>query len=151
MALNLRSGDARRFARLSHRDKVAWGYTAAAVLVARLGLKAFSLPKLASTFGLSVCRDATTPGFSARPEVVAVAAQVRGVLARWPSESPCLVGSLAAGLRLRALRPKLFIGVRRRGASIVAHAWLDVDGARVPITLPDDALDFVTLRRTQAV
>jgi hypothetical protein len=42
----------------------------------------------------------------------------------------------------------LFIGVRRQGPSVSAHAWLDVDGERVPVTLPEDHFDLVLLRRS---
>lgn len=148
MRLTLRRGDAVRLWQMPGRDKLAWSRALAAVALARVGLRAVSLPRLASSFGLAVCPDGPASPLSSEPEVAAIGARVRGVLARWPSRSQCLVGAMAAGILLRRRRPKLFIGVRRRDAGIIAHAWLDVEGGRVATGSADAMLDFVALRRS---
>jgi hypothetical protein len=141
--------DLARYRGLSREERMAWLGALGAVAVARAGLRAVSLQRLANALGLEVCRDVASSHFSEAGDVLAAAARVRGVLARWPSKSRCLVGALAVGFLLRDRKPTLFIGVRRRGATVTAHAWLDVEGERVPVTLPDDSFDFVLLRRSR--
>jgi hypothetical protein len=149
MSRSLHLGDVARYWGLSRQERLAWLGAFGAVFIARAGLRAVSLQRLANVLGLEVCRDVASSRFNDAADVLATAARVRGVLARWPSKSRCLVGALAVGLLLRDRRPTLFIGVRRRGSTVTAHAWLDVEGARVPVTLPDDSFDFVILRRSR--
>lgn len=149
MSGRLSLNDVARYWGLSRQERLAWLGAFGAVLITRAGLRAVSLQRLASVLGLQVCRDAASSRFSDAADVLAAASRVRSVLARWPSKSRCLVGALAVGLLLRDRKPTLFIGVRRRGSTVTAHAWLDVEGARVPVTLPDDAFDFVLLRRSR--
>ena len=54
----------------------------------------------------------------------------RHVLRIWPDsgETSCLRLALTAGFLLRHRRPLLRIGVARTDGSVVAHAWLIVDG-----------------------
>jgi hypothetical protein len=151
MALKLQKEEVARFLALPAGEKLAWGKVVYAVAAARLGLRAFSLQSVSSSFGITLCGDEAAPELCTRPDVMLVAQRVRGVLKRWPSESPCLVGALAAGLLLRRLRPGLFIGVHRTDTRVMAHAWLDVDGGRAPIMLPDDNFEFSVLRRSPVV
>jgi hypothetical protein len=50
------------------------------------------------------------------------------VMQRWPVDGVCLRESLVAGQRLRKLSPVLRLGVDRQGSSVIAHAWLEING-----------------------
>lgn len=62
-------------------------------------------------------------------------------VARWSAGDTCLRRCLVIGHRLRHLRPVLRIGVRRDGAAIVAHSWLEIDGR----TLDPESSKYATL------
>lgn len=64
-------------------------------------------------------------------------------VARWSAGDTCLRRCLVIGHRLRHLRPVLRIGVRREGAEIVAHSWLEIDGR----TLDPESSRYATLGR----
>jgi hypothetical protein len=149
MAAGLFSTDLRRYLALSPREQLGWATALGALLVVRLGLAVTSLERLAAGLGVRVCRGSAKASYCQAPEIKATASRVGVLLARWPSRSRCLVGALAAGYLLRQYQPTLFIGVRRKGEHIIAHAWLDVESGRVPLNLPDDSFDFVLLRRSR--
>jgi hypothetical protein len=150
MPVSVRATDVSRFLRAERGDQLRWVSTLGAVAAVRVGLHVCSLRQLASIIGLSIGDAAVAQSLCARADALAVARCVRGVLARWPSQSECLVGALAAGCLLRRLHPKLLIGVRGRAPQIAAHAWLEVCGARLHITDADVDADFVALRRARA-
>lgn len=77
----------------------------------------------------------------ARPAVLAS----RFVVALWPAGNTCLRRCLLIGHRLRELSPVLRIGVRRDGAGLLAHSWLEIDGR----TLDPSAAGFATLGRSR--
>ena len=68
-----------------------------------------------------------------------------------PGRIRCLQRSLALQLvlRRRGVATELCIGVRREGARLLAHAWLDHEG--VPLGEPEGCADrFAPLRRVAA-
>ncbi|HVY27472.1 MAG TPA: lasso peptide biosynthesis B2 protein [Polyangiaceae bacterium] len=146
----MRATDVSRFWHAERAEQLRWVSTLGAVAAVRVGLHICSLRQLATIMGLSVGDAAVAQSLCTQAEALAVARCVRGVLARWPSQSECLVGALAAGCLLRRQRPQLLIGVRGRAPQIAAHAWLEVNGARLHITDADVNADFVALRRARA-
>jgi hypothetical protein len=150
MRMSPSRADFRRYRQATSSERAGWLKALAAVALTRVGIELVSVERLAARLGVAVCRGEAQPHFTTSAPVVATATRVRAVLKRWPCASPCLVGALATGLLLRDLKPTLFIGVRKRGDAVMAHAWLDVADGRVPLMLPDDSSDFVRLRRSGA-
>jgi hypothetical protein len=150
MRISVRATDVSRFLRADRADQLRWMSTLGAVAAVRIGLHVCSLRQLAGVIGVGVGDAPVAQSLCTRADALAVARCVRGVLARWPSRSECLVGALATGCLLRRHQPQLLIGVRGRAPHIAAHAWLEVGGARLHITDADVDADFVALRRARA-
>ncbi|MBI3200161.1 MAG: lasso peptide biosynthesis B2 protein [Myxococcales bacterium] len=93
------------------------------------GLRVASVRRVSQWLGLdTTARSSGAPVLQSFEPVVAATDRVLGV---WPRRGRCLRRSLVLGAMLRAHRPVLRIGVRRRSGGIVAHAWLEIDGVPV--------------------
>lgn len=81
------------------------------------------------SFDSSAARAESSPPIDVLPTwAVDRVRAVRYVMRHWPVDGVCLRDSLVAGHRLRALHPKLKLGVARSESGVAAHAWLEVDG-----------------------
>jgi hypothetical protein len=116
----------RRVASLSGADRRLLLEAAAALLWARGSLLLMPFARLAARLGVpraETLRE-SSPGQSA--EAVRVRWALGAVARRLPWDSSCLVRALA-GRRMLARRGvpcTLYLGVRRTGGSLEAHAWL---------------------------
>lgn len=81
-------------------------------------------------FDLDSSRRAVAPPIEVLPAwAIQRIRVVRVVMRRWPVDGVCLRDALVTGHRLRALRPRLKLGVARSGTGdLQAHAWLEIDG-----------------------
>lgn len=118
-----------------------------AALVAEVCLNRTELPQLARWLGVPLeDGPSTTPaasealGLECRSALMATRLSLR--LIKVPPT--CLRQSLVAGHLLRSRRPKLRIGASSDADGFRAHAWLELDGVRLP---GDGANDFTPLSR----
>lgn len=112
--------------------------------VVEVGLRTVGVARLARWLGVGVAEHASirAVGTGAIPPEIAL---VDRALAGWPSHGRCLRRSLVLGALLARHRPVMRIGVRRDGAAIRAHAWLEVAGEALPDA--HDATGFKPLVR----
>lgn len=126
---------ARTFAQLPFRDQVSVAHVAIVALAAEAGLRLTKPPRLARRFGLTVGRDAAPPAPKRLPPLsdgetraLRAASMIFGTVM---SERACLRYSLVAGRILRRRRPVLRFAATRRDGDVHAHAWIEVEGARI--------------------
>jgi hypothetical protein len=126
-----------RFARrLSRTDWAAVIGAAAVALGVEVGFRTLRLPTLARlvgapldpTPGIGPSSDDPLAGLGLSPGELRRLALTAAVVRRWPADAKCLRRSLVCGWRLRALHPRLVVGVAKVDGEIKAHAWLTVSG-----------------------
>lgn len=119
----------------------------AAAVVTEFCLNRTELPRLARCLGVPLEEGkATSPtasealGLECRTALMATRFSLRLIKA----PPTCLRQSLVAGYLLKSKRPRLRIGAAGDANSFRAHAWLEIDGQRLP---DDGADDFMPLSR----
>lgn len=122
-------------------------------VVAEVGLRTTTLPRLAKFLGTPLAIDAgpQVAVMDAPAEVELTlrdrrrVSATRRALRHWPFGDTCLRQALISGQRLRHLDPVLQLGVARIDGEIRAHAWLVVGGAILdPRSAARDYLDLRT-------
>jgi hypothetical protein len=105
-------------------------------LAAELAVRLLPLPRAARAFGASV--DVSDSPASVSSDVTLLPAWAQRkvayvvlVMDAWPGDGLCLRRSLVLARRLRALAPRLDIGVRSDAGSVRAHAWIVVGGVAI--------------------
>ena len=124
-----------RAARLPPREMLTMLHAIAVITVVEVLIRWVSLPKLSRLLGVPVNLE---PG---RPDVERLSVGelsqrtrrqlrcARRVADRWPfSRGPCLRRSLVAGHLIRRLGPTLRLGMVGSDTSLLAHAWVEIDG-----------------------
>jgi hypothetical protein len=147
----------RRFARLSHQQRILLLEASVLLIAARLGIKALPFHILVVVSGHCVRPDQSVPEDTAQklPNDAAATAMkigwaVRCAARRLPFEFVCLPQALTANwmLRRRKLRPELHLGVKvSPNAPMQAHAWLDCAG--IPVTGYPVTADFGEVAKFQ--
>lgn len=115
-----------------------WPDTLLALAVAtaiELGLRLVRLPRLARWLGVPLALDdaplpdaATWRPVSLPPWAERRLTNAERVLRHWPFGATCLRTALLCGHRVRALQPRLRVGVATVDGAVRAHAWLEVNG-----------------------
>ncbi len=124
----------RSWLRQSHPFQLATVQATVVVVAIEVGLKVFSLSRLAGWMGVPLATDSVPPPLAAvddlhglsDPEARAYWA-VQWVLARWLYDATCLRRALAFGWFIRRRHPVLRLGMIDV-EDTVAHAWIEVDG-----------------------
>ena len=143
----------RGFLCLPPTDRRAVLWVLCQAVAAEILVRTATLPTVAQVMGVQLRTDATVATETASAADVDALAltqrervRLRGaqrLMRHWPfCSGTCLREALVCGRILRERDPHLIIGVGRSGNSIAAHAWLDVQGARI-----GDAGKFVTFER----
>lgn len=132
-----------RGGRYAPRRIVALAGAFRSLIVLEVGVRALRLPRLCALLGIRLTPVGTG---SAAPASGAVSASgefsdlalssreqaalrsADTVLRRGPFQDTCLRRALCAGWILRRHQPELWIGVKKAGGTVSAHAWLVVDG-----------------------
>jgi hypothetical protein len=123
----------RRVASLSGADRRLLLEAAAALLWARGSLLLVPFARLAARLGVSRAETPRESSLGQSAEAVRVRWALGAAARRLPWRSSCLVRALA-GRRMLARRGvpcTLYLGVRRAGGSVEAHAWLRCGGGYV--------------------
>lgn len=122
----------RHVPRLSRRDRREYLLVVALAMLSEPAVRWLRLGRAARLFGVALDEHASA---ILRDEVIELPSWaihrlrvVTAVMRRWPVDGTCLRHSLVAGHRLRALGPRLCIGVARGDRGVTAHAWLEVWG-----------------------
>lgn len=111
----------------------------AAAAIVEVGLRTTRLETLARVLGIELdVTKPTTPLTRSAPCVAEQRATERALALLGRTERACLRRALVLGHLLRDQRPTLRLGVTKQGGIVVAHAWLEIDGA--PVTDPPERL-----------
>jgi len=112
-------------------------------VVAELGVRLVSLPRLARWLGIELALDGQPPAPRGSSLRLAPSERRRLIMAqkvarRWPwGAGQCLRVSLVSGWVLRRHGPRLRLGVQStREAQLLGHAWVEIGG--MAVTDPGD-------------
>lgn len=130
---------ARRWLNMSPALRSATLRALCAVPAIEVGLRICNLPYLCRQLGLCLITNESRespPTRRAAPRALDIEDAQRAAelaLRKWKHPANCLRRALLTGYLLRDERPLLEVGVRRRGASCEAHAWLTIGDVRVDL------------------
>lgn len=137
--------------RLPARDLVTVLRAFVVLIVVEALIRTVRLPRLSRWLGVRVdLRPATTSAELLPLEELPPAAQRQlrctwKVVDAWPfSRGPCLRRALVGGHLVRRLDPAVRLGVTGAGDTLLAHAWLEIDGR--PLERIEDYSRFEALR-----
>lgn len=135
-----------RAGRFRPRRIVALARALLLLVVLEVGVRALRLPRLCALLGirlnpvgtgtaapapgaLSVSGDFSDLALWGHEQVALRSADT--ALRRGPFQDTCLRRALCAGWILRRHQPELWIGVKKAGGAVSAHAWLVADGVHL--------------------
>jgi hypothetical protein len=134
-AIRLARRAPRALARLPRRALLTTVHAAAVLAAVELSIRWVPLPRLSRLLGVGVNLAPAHPGAEQFPLETLPERAHRQLLCTWRiadawpfSRGPCLRRALVAGHLLRALEPSVRLGLSGSGDSLVAHAWLEIDG-----------------------
>lgn len=135
-----------RLAALPARERRVLASAAARLPIAWIALRVAGLARL-QAWERRAFRRGSQAGADALPEARTIAAIVEIAARHSPFPNTCLSRSitLAWMLRRRGIASELRIGVRRTGASLEAHAWVECAGVPVNDT-PESIAGFDPLQ-----
>jgi hypothetical protein len=124
-----------RALRLPPRELLTTLHALGILIVVELLIRWISLPRLSRTLGVEVNlqparSDAEQLLVGELPERARRQLRsTRRVADAWPfSRGPCLRRALVGGHLIRRLHPSVRLGVAGEGDTLLAHAWLEIDG-----------------------
>ena len=124
-----------RALRLPPREILTTLHAAAVLAVVELLIRWVPLPRLSRLLGVKVNLQPVRSDAAQLPvdELPARSRRrlrcTRRVADAWPfSRGPCLRRALVGGHLIRHLRPAVRLGVAGAGDTLLAHAWLEIDG-----------------------
>ena len=126
----------RSAARLPPADRLLFARGLLLAALAELAVRVLAPPRLAALFGVrlldggSEVSDPSRSGPLPAADTRQLERAVDLVFRNWPVDT-CLRRALVLGGLLRSHDPVLKLGVRKDGAEVRAHAWIEVDGEPV--------------------
>jgi hypothetical protein len=121
--------------RLPPRELLTTVHAVAVLIVVELLIRWVPLPRLSRMLGVEVNLQPARSEAEQLPvgELPARARRqlrcTRRVADAWPfSRGPCLRRALVGGHLIRHLHPAVRLGVTGAGDTLLAHAWLEIDG-----------------------
>ena len=124
-----------RALRLPPRELLTTLHATAVLVVVELLIRWVPLPRLSRMLGVEVTVEPARSDAAQLPvdELPTRARRrlrcTRRVADAWPfSRGPCLRRALVGGHLIRHLHPAVRLGVAGAGDTLLAHAWLEIDG-----------------------